>query len=450
MVKKMKGLRILGITMAMMMAVSGCGAAGSNDVTEAVTEAQSEAVTENRTEAVSESEAEKSTETDEEETEKDVYVDDELVEWDTEDPVSNEASKMIKNLSTPVTIENESEYDFTAKAMEYMNYIGENLKDRGRENIATNQHDATIEWIKSELKAAGFTEDQIVDQIGQKGGAPLNNIIVTVPGEDDSKQIIAGAHFDGDGVGDNGSGTALLLATAVGLQGKKPHYTTKYIFFDGEEEGMLGSEMNVSEMSEEDIANTIYMINMDAIAFGDYANIYGGLNNCNDDYLRDEDSDKIPPMTDAYYFAAKTAKALGFEVMGPEELDGYFAEHETGPEINNKTFYTNPWTAKNPAPINDWGYSPATIPASDHVFYMNSGIQYIYFEATNWFAASSKSDDLSYTGYLETYDESVGESGMFMNTKYDTLENLNELFPGRAEAHMHLYSPLLSALILAE
>ena len=59
MVKKMKGLRILGITMAMMMAVSGCGAAGSNDATEAVTEAQSEAVTENRTEAVSESEAEK-------------------------------------------------------------------------------------------------------------------------------------------------------------------------------------------------------------------------------------------------------------------------------------------------------------------------------------------------------------------------------------------------------
>ena len=261
---------------------------------------------------------------------------------------------------------------------------------------------------------------------------------------------LIGAHFDGDGVGDNGSGTALLLATATGLQGKKPHYTTKYVFFDGEEEGMLGSSMNVMEMSDDEVKNTIYMINMDAIAFGDYANIYGGLNTGYDRYLMDENSDKIPPMTDAYYFAAKISKELGFEVMGPDELDGYFAEHETGPEINDKTFYTNPWTAKNPAPLNDWGYSPATIPASDHVPYMMSGIQYIYFEATNWFASSSKSDTLSYTGYLETYDETLGEDGMFMNTKYDTLENLNELFPGRAEAHMHLYSPLLSALILAE
>ena len=445
MFKKLKGFRVLGITMAMMMAISGCGTAGNTSTTEARTEAVTEATTEATTEAATDT----ATGADAVE-ETDVSFGEQELEELPEDPVSNEASQIIGDLTSPVTIDNMSEYDFTDKAMEYMNYIGENLQDRGRENGDKNQHDATIEWIKSELKAAGYTDDQVVDQVKDEGGFPLNNIVVTVPGEDDSKQIIVGAHFDGDGVGDNGSGTALLLATATGLQGKKPHYTTKYVFFDGEEEGMLGSSMNVMEMSDDEVKNTIYMINMDAIAFGDYANIYGGLNTGYDKYLMDENSDKIPPMTDAYYFAAKISKELGFEVMGPDELDGYFAEHETGPEINDKTFYTNPWTAKNPAPLNDWGYSPATIPASDHVPYMMSGIQYIYFEATNWFAASSKSDTLSYTGYLETYDETLGEDGMFMNTKYDTLENLNELFPGRAEAHMHLYSPLLSALILAE
>ena len=36
-----------------------------------------------------------------------------------------------------------------------------------------------------------------------------------------------------------------------------------------------------------------------------------------------------------------------------------------------------------------------------------------------------------------------------MNTDYDTLENLNECFPGRAEKHYRLYSPLLSGLLLA-
>ena len=53
-------------------------------------------------------------------------------------------------------------------------------------------------------------------------------------------------------------------------------------------------------------------------------------------------------------------------------------------------------------------------------------------------------------GYVETYDYSLGEHGMFMNTKYDTWKNLNEYFPGRAEAHFGIYSPLLSALLLSK
>jgi hypothetical protein len=37
---------------------------------------------------------------------------------------------------------------------------------------------------------------------------------------------------------------------------------------------------------------------------------------------------------------------------------------------------------------------------------------------------------------------------MFMNTEYDTWKNLNEYFPGRAQKHFEIYSPLLSALLL--
>ena len=46
MFKKLKGFRVLGITMVMMMAVSGCGAAGNTSTTEARTEAVTEATTE--------------------------------------------------------------------------------------------------------------------------------------------------------------------------------------------------------------------------------------------------------------------------------------------------------------------------------------------------------------------------------------------------------------------
>ena len=175
-----------------------------------------------------------------------------------------------------------------------------------------------------------------------------------------------------------------------------------------------------------------------------YCNIYGG-----DQSLSEKG---VPGLTDGYDIAADITEQLGFEVMRTSDLDGYFAEHGTGPEIEEGTLYTNPWTDENPSPSNYSVPSPATLPASDHIGFMYRGIEYIYFEATNWFA-EGENDDVeatSYTGYIETYDYSLGEHGMFMNTEYDTWENLNKYFPGRAEKHFRIYSPLLSAMILVK
>ena len=92
--------------------------------------------------------------------------------------------------------------------------------------------------------------------------------------------------------------------------------------------------------------------------------------------------------------------------------------------------------------------SPAAFGASDHAPFAELGIPYIYFEATNWWAKGS--DPWSaYTCYPETYDETLGDGGQFMNTRFDTLETLDRIFPGRAEQHYRQYSPLLSALLLA-
>ena len=367
----------------------------------------------------------------------------------------NKASAMIGSLTSPVTSENIADYDFSDRAMTYLERIGTDFKNRDLESGDTNNaHDAARDWIISELKSAGYSDEQITLEsfdVDDSNNVEGNNIILTVEGEDPSKQIIAGAHYDGDGVGDNGSGTALLLANAVGLQNVKPHYTVKYIFFDGEEEGCLGSLYNTEQMTEEEIDNTIYMVNLDALAFGDYCNIYGGaFGDASMAIAVDNDNLERPKATEAYGFAADTAENLGFNVMRTEDLDGYYAKHGTGPAIKDGTLYTNPWAPENPAPANNTAMSPATIPASDHIGYMGLGIEYIYFEATNWFAGNDEDgeDGISFTGYIETYDDSLGEDGMFMNTEYDTLENLNEYFPGRAQKHFQMYSPLLSALLL--
>ena len=375
------------------------------------------------------------------------------------DVLTNEAAAMIGGLSTEVNADNKDEYDYSARAMEYLEYIGQNLANRNVDGSGDdNRHDEATEWIVSELRKAGYSDSQAdggwyeLEEFGiDLGKHTGNNIILTIPGEDTAHQIIVGAHYDGDGVGDNGSGTALLLATAAGLHGVTPHYTLKLIFFDGEEEGMLGSEYNASHMSDDDIDSTIYMINMDSLAFGDYCNIYGG--SYGDGGIEINESQlESPQATEAYDFAVSAAEAMGIKTWKTSDLDGYYASNGTGPAIEENSIYTNPWTPENPAPANNLAMSPATLPASDHVGYMDRGIEYIYFEATNWYAESGNDEveGTSYTGYIETFDYDKGEHGMFMNTEYDTWENLNTFYPGRAAQHFAIYSPLLTALLLVQ
>ncbi len=340
----------------------------------------------------------------------------------------------------------EEKYVFANEAQAYLEYIGTNLNNRnvvaeGEEEDPTSTHQATIEWILSELTNAGYTEDQIAyetEMCESYGGTyPVTNIVLTVEGQDASQQIIVAAHFDGDGVGDNGSGTALLLATAVGLAGETPACTVKYIFLDGEEVGLVGAQNYAASMTEEEIAATKFMVNMDSLAFGDYCNIYGGMQN----------EDGTVTETSAYDLAVTTARSLGINVYTTEELDGYYAENGAGPEIQANALYTNPWTAENPAPANAGIVSPTTGDWSDHAPFKYLGIPYLYFEATNWYAAGDEGGD-AYTGYFEVADTSVGYDGMFMNTEYDTLENLTTLYPGRSLEHFEVFSTLLSALIM--
>ena len=364
----------------------------------------------------------------------------------------NTAYMRIPKLSAGFDAREKAAYDFTEPAMKYLEQIGKGLEADGAAASAQSNVVKLGDWIVEELVQAGYRKDQIEQQHfayeGDMGKQQSGrNIILTVEGEDPSQQILAGAHYDGDGVGDNGSGVALLLANAVGLAKTKPHYTVRYIFFDAEEVGCEGSNYYSRQMTPEEVRSTLYMINLDSLAFGDYCNIYGG------DMVKIKDEtttqdDRI----EAYTFAADTAEKLGFRVMRTADLDGYFEAHGTGPEIQMDTLYTNPWTDDHQSPTNYSVPSPATLPASDHEGFAERDIEYIYFEATNWFA-EGENDEVeasSYTGYVETFNYSLGLHGMFMNTEHDTWENLNKYFPGRAEEHFEIYSPLLSALLLAK
>lgn len=378
---------------------------------------------------------------------------------DTETPElpENRGKEMLLSLRTTVTGETAADYDFSELALDYLTYIGENLQNRSFGGHGDNNtHDAAGDWIIAELKSVGYLPQQIEEQRFE--GTSMygdvvegRNIVVTVPGLDASGEIIVGAHYDGDGLGDNGSGVALLLATAVGLHNVTPQYTLHFVFFDGENDGFFGSNAYAANMSAAEVENTIYMINLDALVFGDFCNIYGGtFGDYSADYIAvSDDVLPEPENTEAYSFATETARTIGQKVYITSDLDGYFTQNGKGMDPEPDALFTNPWTNRNPAPDNYLAPSPATLPNSSHVSFTQLGIEYISLGATNWFAAGTE-PFFAYTGSVETYSTGYGFGGMFSKTEFDTLEVLNQSFPDRAAEHYALFSPLLCALLLVE
>ena len=355
-------------------------------------------------------------------------------------PAPESAAKSTPGAQTKYT-------EFSKRCMRNLDYIGENLKNRDlteKGEKKKTDHDRARDWIVSEILKAGYSKDAVeLMPFTAKGDFGVGtyegkNIILTVKGSDTSKQIIVGAHYDGDGVSDNGSGTALLLGAVQELAGRTPDYTVKYIFFDGEEAGELGSDAYAKAMSDSEIKRTACMVNIDAIGFGDYCNIYGGVQ---------DDDKRTVEKTGAYELAVKKARELGIKVYTTRDLDGYYKKHGKGPEKEANALFTNPWTYENPAPENADKVSPTTVDASDHVPFADRGIEYVYMEATNWYVKKGLPD--SFTGYFDTDNSKIGADGMFMNTKYDTLKNLEKYYPGRAEEHFRTYSRLLASLIMA-
>ena len=232
------------------------------------------------------------------------------------------------------------------------------------------------------------------------------NIIITKTGKSE-KQIIVGAHYDGTGTGDNGSGVALALTTAEELATIDTPYTIKFAFFTAEEIGGDGATAYAESLTEDEIANTLYMINLDSLTVGDYCYIYGGVQH---------NDTKTVTETEAYDNAMAISKSFGLDIR------------------------SNPWTWDNPEPGRETPKyaSPSTGSWSDHYDFVKIGIKYLYMEATNWEIAP-------YNGYGETY-----LAGMLMNTDNDYLEYIERFFPGRAQHHFSQFAPLLHALLVQE
>ena len=126
------------------------------------------------------------------------------------------------------------------------------------------------------LKVDGFINE----------GVSTNNVIAETPGGRADRTVVVGGHLDsvyeGPGINDDGSGVSTMLETAEQMKalGVKPVNKVRFIFFSGEEQGLLGSDFYVSQLSKKQIQSIQVMLDYDMLASPNFARlIYDGDGN---------------------------------------------------------------------------------------------------------------------------------------------------------------------------
>jgi alkaline phosphatase isozyme conversion protein len=221
------------------------------------------------------------------------------------------------------------------------------------------------------------------------------NVIAVKPGAS-PMEIIVGAHYDsvkvGKGADDNASGVGVILEVAERLRAQETPYTIRFLLFGAEEAGMQGSKYYVSQMTPEQIQNTVAMINLDSLTAGDFTYVYG----------------------DQGERGAIRDWALNFVQTHGLELQTQLGENPKYPR----------------GTTGDW---------SDQAPFKGAAIPYAYFESTNWTLEAKD-------GYTQV-DPAFGENGEIWHTKYDTLDYINSTFPGRMQKRLDLFVTVLQAVL---
>jgi Zn-dependent M28 family amino/carboxypeptidase len=109
------------------------------------------------------------------------------------------------------------------------------------------------------------------------------NVVAETARGDANHMVLVGAHLDsvpaGPGVNDDGSGTSfqLELAEQLAKAGTPPRNKIRFLWFGGEEDGLVGSQYYAAHLSDAEVARTDMMLDTDMIASPNFARlVYDG------------------------------------------------------------------------------------------------------------------------------------------------------------------------------
>lgn len=105
---------------------------------------------------------------------------------------------------------------------------------------------------------------------------PTYNVIATSKAGRTDRQVLSGAHLDsvpeGPGINDDGSGTAtqLELARQMAIRHYVPRNQVRFVWFSGEEQGLLGSTYYADQLTKAQRATILAMLDFDMLASPNY------------------------------------------------------------------------------------------------------------------------------------------------------------------------------------
>jgi len=265
-------------------------------------------------------------------------------------------------------------------------------------------------WIKEKLLSFGYPEVQ--ESHYEIDGLDTVSYFVRKEGKEE-KTIVIGAHYDSavtsaglatKGVEDNGTGVSLCLELAKRFQNVETNLSIEFCFWDAEEtEGYAGS---YGYLEHKDINQILLYINLDSIGSGDNLYVYGG------------DYEEGILVRDWGY---NMAKEIGYK--------------------NNVELRTIPETLRYGAP-------PARYKNSDHYYFNQKKIPYVYFEANCWTDEDGnfpQEYEFLYNSNLSAFQDTNGQ--IIHTTENEDLAVLESKIPGRIQEHLTKLSVVVSQMI---
>lgn len=122
----------------------------------------------------------------------------------------------------------------------------------GTRRAGTAGYTQSVAYLKGKLQAAGYT---VTEQVCTTCVYRSNNLIAEWPNGPADQVVMFGSHLDsvsaGPGINDNGSGSSVLLETALVLAQQNPSMTSRvrFAWWTDEEQGLNGSEFYVDQLT---------------------------------------------------------------------------------------------------------------------------------------------------------------------------------------------------------